>query len=131
MATIKKVFENGDWLTAEEIDDLQECHPAVQSLARGWKRDGLVFSVCYLGRDYYARYQFDSLYRPLPVIKNILNVFGLYTDTWSLAAWFHFPNGWLIEETSDGTVPVSPKDSLHRCREVVNAARNRKGTYVA
>jgi hypothetical protein len=131
MATIKEVFVAGDWLTAEEIDDFHNRQQPVQSLASGWKEQGLVFSVVYHGQEYYARYQFDSFCRPLPVIKAILDVYGTCVDTWSIAAWFDFPNGWLSKETSDRMAPVSPKNSLHRWREVVNAARNRKGTYVA
>jgi hypothetical protein len=131
MTTIKEIFEDGDWLTAEEINRLQQRGQKMRPLESGWKQDGRVFSVPYDGEDYYARYQFDSLYQPLPVIKDILNAYGEYTDPWSVAAWFHFPNGWLTEEQSDGAVPVSPKDALDRCIEVINAARNRKGTYVA
>lgn len=132
MATIRKVFEAGDWLTAEELNRLQRNPPKVKSLpASDWKRRGRVFCVSYDGKDYYARYQFDSLYQPLPVIKDILDAYGEYADAWSLAAWFHFPNGWIAKEGTEGAVPVAPKDALNRGADVINAARQRKGTYVA
>ena len=132
MATIQRVFEDCDWLTGEEINSLQKKPPKVKSLpASGWKRRGRVFSVSYNGKDYYARYQFDSLYQPLPIIKDILEAYGEYADAWIVAAWFHFPNGWIAKEGVDGAVPVSPKDALSRRADVINAARNHKGTYVA
>lgn len=131
MKIIKKIFEEGKWLTAEEIDHLQQDPSQAQSLATNWERHGCVFSVSYDGKNYYPLYQFNSLYQPLPVIKGILDAYGSYVDAWAVAAWFHFPNCWITGEDSGGAVPVSPKDALHRCKELINAARNHKGTYVA
>jgi len=46
MATVKKVFEEGDWPTAEEINELQKNPPPKKSLpASDWKRRGRIFSV--------------------------------------------------------------------------------------
>jgi hypothetical protein len=132
MTMIETIFKDGDWLTAEEINRLQESPPETKSLlAHDWQRCGRVFGVSYEGKEYFARYQFDSLYQPLPVIKDILEAYGAYEDAWSVAAWFHFPNGWITEQKSDGAIPVSPKDALNRCEEVINAARSHKGSYVA
>lgn len=131
-AAVKKVFEGGDWLTADEIDHRQEGgSQVISNLAGEWKRCGRVFSVTYEGEEYFARYQFDSLYRPLTVIKEVLQAFGQYDDAWSVAAWFYFPNAWITEESVNGPFPVSPKDALGRVDEIINAARQRKGTYVA
>lgn len=129
MEDVKRIFEEGEWLSAEEINHFQDT--PLQTPASEWERYGRVFSVPYNGKDYYARYQFDSLYQPLPVIKDILEAYGAYEDVWSVAAWFHFPNSWITVEGSDGAIPISPKDALHRCREVINAACNRTGTYLA
>lgn len=132
MATVRKVFEEGDWLTAEDINQLQRNPPAKKSFpASDWKRRGRIFSVSYDGKDYYPRYQFDAMYQPLPVISDILEAYGECADTWSLATWFHFPNGWIAKEVGDEAVPVAPKDALDRSADVIRAARNQKGTYVA
>jgi len=132
METIKRVFEQTDWLTAEDINLLQPNPAPKKSLpASDWKRRGRVFSVSYKDRDYYPRYQFDAMYQPLPVIKDILDAYGEYADPWSVAAWFHFPNGWIAKVVGDEAVPVAPKDALNRKSDVIEAARNREGSYVA
>jgi hypothetical protein len=132
MMTVKKVFEEGEWLTAEEINALQLNPPTKKSLpASDWKRRGRIFSVSYGDKDYYPRYQFDAMYQPLPVIKEVLDAYGEYADPWSVATWFHFPNGWIAKEVGDAAVPVAPKDALNRVNDVIEAARNHEGTYVA
>lgn len=129
MATIKRILEDGDWLTVEDINRLQpkpQKNPS--QFASDWKRRGRVFCVNYGGKDYYARYLFDALYQPLPIIKELLTAYGPYSDPWALAAWFHFPNGWI---TGDDGAPLAPKDALDRREDVLNAARHRVGSYVA
>lgn len=132
MATVKQVFDEGDWLTAEEINMLQPKPPVKKSLpASDWKRRRRVFSVSYGGKDYYPRYQFDAMYKPLPLIKYVLKAYGECVDSWSLAVWFHFPNGWIVKQIGDEAIPVAPKDALDRSIDVINAARSQKGTYFA
>lgn len=129
---MKKIFEDGDWLTADEIDFLQKEPSELEiSTATYWRWSGRVFSVSYEDKDYYPLFQFDSLFQPLSIIKEILDAYGAYADTWSIAAWFHFPNGWIIDQHLDGTVPLAPKNALGRRIEILNAIRNRNGTYVA
>lgn len=130
--TIKKILEEGEWLSADDINRLQSSPPKLASHpASDWKRRGRVFCITHDGRDLYPRYQFDALYQPLPVIKGVLDAYGQYADAWVLAAWFHFPNAWLVKDTQDGDVPVAPKDALDRRDDVINAARRRRGTYAA
>lgn len=132
MATVKKVFAEGDWLTAEEINKLQLSPPANNSLPTSdWKRGGRIFSVLCNGKEYYPRYQFDAMFQPLPVVRCILQAYGECADTWALATWFHFPNGWIAKEVGSETVSVAPKDALDMPDQVIKAARNQKGTYVA
>lgn len=132
IATVEKVFDDGVWLTAVEINSLQKRPPKLGALlASEWERFGRVFSVFYNGKKYYARYQFDTLYQPLPIIKRVLDTYGVYEDAWSVAAWFYFPNGWITEEGPAGITAVSPKNVLHRCDELINAAGKRRGTYTA
>lgn len=132
MATIKQVCDGGDWLTAKEINMLQQKPPAKKSFPTGdWKRRRRVFSVSYGGTDYYPRYQFDAVYKPLAVIKDVLKAYGECTDFWSLAVWFHFPNVWIVKNIGDEVMPVAPKDALDRSFDVISAARSQKGTYVA
>lgn len=132
IATVKRVFDEGDWLTAEDINNLHIRPPRKKSLpVSDWKRRRWIFSVSYDGKEYYPRYQFDARFQPLPVISKILKAYGECADTWSLATWFHFPNSWIATEIGSEVVSVAPKDALDRPDDVIKAARNQKGTYVA
>jgi hypothetical protein len=132
MRTIHEVFAEGDWLTAEQINTLQSNPPANKAHpASDWKRRGRIFSVSYRGKEYFAAYQFDALYQPLPVVKEILAAFGEVADTWTIAAWFHYPNAWLVRRDRHGASNVAPRNALDRGAEVVRAAARRQGSYEA
>lgn len=134
METVRQVFAEGEWLTAEDINRLQPTPPANKALpASDWKRRGRIFSVAYNGREYFARYQFDALYQPLPIIRRVLDAFGEAADPWVLAAWFHHPNGWLGRTLAKGSAPesVAPCHALDHGDAVVAAAARRHGSYVA
>jgi hypothetical protein len=132
LQTIKQILEEDEWLTAEQLNRLQARPPAQKSHpASDWKRRGRIFGVAYGGREYFARYQFDEAYQPLPIIRDILKALGEVADPWKIAAWFHFPNGWIANPGETEPQPVAPKDALDRREAVLNAAARRKGTYVA
>ena len=132
MKTIRKVLEQGDWLTAEQLNALQSAPPANRSHpASDWKRRGRIFGVNHGGKEFFARYQFDALYQPLPIIKEILSAFGDVADTWKIAIWFHFPSGWIVKRDGVDNQAVPPKDALDQRDVVVSAARRRRASYVA
>jgi hypothetical protein len=113
LRSIRKMMEEGEWLTAAEINEAQDNPPAQKSLpASDWKRRGRIFSVNYNGTDYYPRYAFDATFRPLPIISDILKEFAGEPDSWKIAAWFHFPNGYINIDTPDGQRVIGPKDAL-------------------
>jgi hypothetical protein len=129
MLTLRQVFAEGDWLTAEQLNVLQADPPRSKSQpASDWKRRGRIFSISRGGREYFARYQFDAMYEPLPVIREVLKAFGSVADPWVLAAWFHYPNAWIAG--ADGA-PVAPKDALDRRDDLIRAAQRRSDSYVA
>ena len=129
MKTLRQVFAEGDWLSAEQLNALQDKPPRNKSQpASDWKRRGRVFAVSHGSREYYPRYQFDAMYEPLPIIREVLTAFGEVADPWVLAAWFHYPNAWLAGANGD---PVAPKDALDRGEDVVRAAAKRQGSYIA
>jgi hypothetical protein len=132
MKTVRRVFEEGQWLTAEQINALQTDPPSNKSHpASDWKRRGRIFSVSHRGREYFAAYQFDAMYQPLAIVKDILEAFGEVADPWVLATWFHVPNGWIVDHGPNGARPVAPKDALDRRSDILHAAAKRQGTYVA
>ena len=132
LQTIRTMFREEEWLTNEMLNQLQPEPPSNRSLpASDWKRRGRIFSVNFGGKEYFPRYEFDAVYQPLPVIRDILKAFGPVADSWKLAAWFHFPNGWIVEPGPEGPTPVAPKDALGRLDDLLNALKKRQGSYVA
>jgi hypothetical protein len=130
--TLCTVFARGEWLTAGQINALQSAPPADKTLPAGeWKSRGRIFSVTFEGKEYFAGYQFDATCQPLPVIKEILEALGEVRDSWRLAAWFHFPNGWISGTGANENQPMAPMDALDRPDAVVEAARHMRGEYVA
>jgi len=106
--------------------------PSNRSLpASDWRQRGKIFSVTFDRKEYFPRYQFDAAYQPLPLMRDILVAFGTEPDTWKIAAWFHYPNGWIVESGSEGAKAVAPKDALDRGNDLLRALEKRKGTYVA
>jgi hypothetical protein len=132
LKTIRQMFDEGEWLTAEMLNRLQSDPPPNKSHpASDWKRRGRIYSVSIGGKEYFARYQFDAVYQPLPIIREILSAFGPIADSWKIATWFHFPNGWIAESGPDGPRPIAPKDALDRRDDVLSALDRRQGSYAA
>jgi hypothetical protein len=130
--TILEVFARGDWVTAEQINALQAVPPTNKARpASDWKHCGRIFSVSISGKEYFARYQFDSMYLPLPIIKEILDALGPVADSWKIAAWFHFKNGWISGTGEYEELSVSPMDALDRGETIINAAKHMGPTYIA
>jgi hypothetical protein len=134
LETIRKIIDGTPWITVEALLARHlESHLAAPDPVSDWKRRGLIFSVEIGSTEYFARYQFDGMGRPLPVIREILEALGPVGDPWKIAAWFYFPNGWLVDPNCTGGTPraVAPKDALQRPVLVIEAARNSRETYWA
>ncbi|KVW47243.1 hypothetical protein [Burkholderia ubonensis] len=130
--TMRAVFARGDWLTAEQINARQTKPPANKAQpASDWRRRGRIFSVSVGGKEYFAAYQFDATCQPLPIIKEILETLGPVADSWKIAAWFHFQNGWISGTGNREGQPVAPMDALDRREILINAAKQMHGTYIA
>ncbi|SIT41793.1 conserved hypothetical protein [Paraburkholderia piptadeniae] len=117
--TIQKILAEGEWIGAD----------AAPGDVAGWQQRGWIFGVEAGGRLYFARYQFDDHDEPRPIIREILAELGPAADPWTIAAWFHFPNGWIVKEGCSG--PVAPKDALDCATAVLDAARRFRGTFAA
>jgi hypothetical protein len=130
--TLNKIIGEGDWLTARQIHDLQANPPAdAHQPAADWKRRGRIFSVNDGSGDLYPAYQFDQAGQPLSVIAKILKAYGPAADPWTLAAWFHYPNPWLVQRTGGKAANLAPRNALDHADEVIAAALRHAGTYVA
>lgn len=132
LQTIQGIFNKEKWLTAEMLNHLQAEPPSNQLLpASNWKQQGRIFGVMFEGKEYFPCYEFDAAYQPLPLIRDILVAFGPVADTWKIAAWFHYANGWIVESGDKGIKAISPKDALDRYNDLMKAIEKRKGTYVS
>lgn len=132
LQTIREIFKEEEWLSADMLNRLQPEPPSNRSLpASDWKRRGRIFSVTSGGKEYFPRYEFDAAYQPLPLMKEILAAFGTVADTWKIAAWFHYPNGRIVEPGPEGVQAIAPKDALDRRDDLMKALEKRTGSYVA
>jgi hypothetical protein len=131
--TKKIIMSETLWVSSDLINSHQKTPKEGESaVTNDWKRRGRIFSVNDGEREVFPAYQFDKAWQPLPVIKEILAQLGEAVDGWDIAAWFHFPNGWLsYRDKRGGVVSVAPKDALDRGEDVVEAARKNRATYVA
>lgn len=119
--TIEKIRAETHWLTLAQIAEL----PLVK-----WKREGRIFSIEIDDTQAYPSYQFDENFQPLPVIAEVLKAFKSESDSWKIAAWFHFPNGYINVDTPEGRHAIGPKDALDQPEKVMHAVQSRAGTYV-
>jgi hypothetical protein len=95
VSALERVFQNTQWLTAEQIGRLGghgEANPA--AAAHRWKTKKQIFAVNRKGKDYYAAYQFDESYRPLASIGAAMERLGGFPPT-RLAVWFDSANSFL------------------------------------
>ncbi|NTY38078.1 hypothetical protein [Burkholderia diffusa] len=132
LKSMHELLASGSWFTAEQINARQAAPPVDKAQpANHWERCGRIFSVSIDGTDYFAGYQFDSMSQPLPIIKDILDALGPIADSWKIAAWFHFPNGWIAGTGDHEDQPVAPMDALDHRESVINAAKHLHETYIA
>jgi hypothetical protein len=133
LKTIACLFAETQWFTAQQIHDLQPRPPKNPSApASDWKRRGKIYAVSWDGKEYFPAYQFSEAVQPLPVIGEVLAQFGEVADTWQIAAWFHFPNGWLAAgDPGHAQRARAPRDCLDEREALLQAVRHRRGSYQA
>jgi hypothetical protein len=128
----REIMAAGEWLTAEQINARQSAPPVDRKQpASDWQKSRRIFSVIFDDKEYFAGYQFDSMCQPLPIIRDLLTVFGDRYESWTIAAWFHFPNGWIAGTGDHDGEPVAPMDALDRPEDVTRAVQFMHGGYVA
>jgi hypothetical protein len=109
-----------EWLIAADIARLTKRSKSnPNALANRWKNEGKVFAIRYEGVERYPRYAFNDRLEPLPVIAEVLQLFGKDTDPWKIAAWFESANAWLDSKR--------PREVLDEPQRVIAAVRHRKG----
>lgn len=90
------VLSEGRWISSGELSDKAHFTNANRSAGpNAWKRRGKTFAINVEGQDRYPDYAFDEAWQPLPVVKQVLDIFEGTRTPWSLAAWFASGNSWL------------------------------------
>lgn len=102
------------WLTTHEIAMLGGYSTKnVSAQPTRWKAAGKIFSVIKHGvGNVYPRYGLDENYRPLPVMKAILDTLAEHKTAWGLAEWFATSNGLLAGKTPAEMVSTYPANVL-------------------
>ena len=106
------IIEDSVWLTANDLSQktgFKSTNPSAGP--NRWKSSGKIFAIQLQGKDFYPEYALDEGFRPLPIIKKIVMMFGERKTAWGLATWFGSDNSWL-----DGR---KPKDMLISAPEQV------------
>lgn len=132
---LKEILEGSSWLTARQIRELQKEEPAERGQPmKAWKSEARIFGLRCRGKELFPAYQFDeATHEPLPVIREILEALGPVSDPWVVAAWFHYPNGWITRPRDHGKrfEPIAPMHALHTHDTVLAAAASRRGPSTA
>lgn len=128
--TKDRIIRNGEWLTIRSYSYSARSTGIVRELEI-WETAGQIFSIPHKGERYYARFQFDEYGTPLPVIKEVLDLLKTVMDSWSIAAWFAFPNSWTANEVDGAFIAVRPSAILDRREVLLNAAAMVRASYVA
>ncbi len=126
--TMKRIVEETKWYSAEEM---RQAFGKSLSPSADWKRRGKIFGVQIKDREYFAAWQFGQDLKPLPIVAKVLEALGPIADPWKIAAWFHFPNPRLAKREGSKMLNRAPKDCLDEGERLVEAARQREGSYVA
>ncbi|WP_449433577.1 hypothetical protein [Pseudomonas putida] len=116
------VLNSGDWITANDIAGLARFSTAnPSSQPSKWKREKRIFAVRHEGIDYFPIYGLDetSSYRPLPALKQVINVLEAMKDGWAMAYWFMSANGWLGGKRPQDLLVSAPDRVIAAAREEV------------
>jgi hypothetical protein len=131
---LEEILSGSSWLTSRQVNMLQKEKSGEKS-AKRWKREGRIFGVRFRKAEHFPAYQFDAVtHEPLPVIRSILEALGPSADPWVIAAWFHYPNGWVTNSRVDEehSEPIAPMHALLQMPDVVlAAAASRRSSFAA
>lgn len=117
------VLENSHWLKSGQLADI------VGSMAKNrnalpnrWKKAGKIFAVNYEGHDLYPEYAVDDTGTLLPVIGQVLDIFGSRKTAWATAVWFDERNSWLDNRAPRELVAIKPEHIILAARKELEGA---------
>ncbi|KOC90469.1 antitoxin Xre/MbcA/ParS toxin-binding domain-containing protein [Winslowiella iniecta] len=91
-----RILSESVWLTARELSEKASFKNTNPSAGPNrWKSARSIFALQLNGKDKYPEYALDEGYRPIPVVKQVIALFGDKKTPWGLAIWFGSQNSWL------------------------------------
>lgn len=113
------VLEGACWLTAAQVSKLagfSASNPSVQP--NKWKSKRLIFAIQIKGVDYFPQYALNPQdnYRPLSIVREILEVFKGSKDGWGTAYWFASLNGRLDDRAPQDVLLTEPQSILRAAK---------------
>ena len=109
------VLEAEDFVTASAIAEAARYstkNPSSQP--NRWKRARQIFAVSHKGVDLYPLYALDrdQEFRPLPIVGEVLGLFGATKTGWETAFWFASVNSYLGSKKPKDVLQSNPEGVL-------------------
>ncbi|WP_261640722.1 hypothetical protein [Erwinia mallotivora] len=112
------VLENSHWLKSEQLADIVGSTAKNRNaLPNRWKKAGKIFAVSHEGHDLYPEYAVDHTGTLLPVIQQVLDIFGSKKTAWATAVWFDERNSWLDNHAPRELVATKPENIILAARK--------------
>ncbi|WEF29518.1 integrase [Klebsiella aerogenes] len=107
------ILADSEWLSAKALSDKAQFKNSNPSAGPNrWKSAGKIFALQLNGKDQYPRYALDEGYRPVPVVKQVIALFGEKKTPWGLAIWFGSANSWLAGKKPKDVLKTMPGQVL-------------------
>ena len=109
------VLETEDFVTASAIAEAaQYSTKNPSSQPNRWKRARQIFAVSHKGIDLYPLYALnrDQEFRPLPIVGEVLGLFGDTKTGWETAFWFASVNSYLGSKKPKDVLRSNPEGVL-------------------
>ena len=108
-----RILTESVWLTARELSEKASFKNTNPSAGPNrWKAAGTIFALQLNGKDKYPQYALDEGFRPIPVVKQVIALFGEKKTPWGLAIWFGSENSWLAGKKPKDVLATMPKQVL-------------------
>ncbi|MDR3433483.1 MAG: integrase [Rouxiella aceris] len=108
-----RILTDSVWLTARELSEKASFKNTNPSAGPNrWKAAGTIFALQLNGKDKYPQYALDEGFRPIPVVKQVIALFGEKKTPWGLAIWFGSENSWLAGKKPKDVLATMPKQVL-------------------
>ncbi|XTZ40544.1 integrase [Salmonella enterica] len=116
-----RILADSVWLSAKDLSvKAQFSNTNPSAGPNRWKAAGRIFALQINGKDKYPEYALDEGYRPMPIVKQVIALFGEKKTPWGLAIWFGSANGWLGGKKPKDVLKTMPKQVLQAAQAEID-----------